>query len=59
MENGDEFQQVSVYGCTKLTLGEDNRIIHQRDYFDMWGDIFNGIPYFHKPYRKFLKKHFG
>jgi len=48
-----------MYGCTKLTLGEDNRIIQQRDYFDMWGDIFNGIPWFHRRYRKFLHKKFG
>jgi hypothetical protein len=25
----------------------------------MWGDIFNGIPYFKKTYRKFMRKHFG
>jgi limonene-1,2-epoxide hydrolase len=48
-----------IYGCTKLTIGEDNRIIHQRDYFDMWGDIFNAIPWFHRMYRKFLHKKFG
>ena len=54
-----KYPSTPVFGCTKLTLGEDNRIIHQRDYFDLWGDIFNGIPYFHKPYRKFLRKHFG
>ena len=29
----------ALYGCTKLTLGEDNRIITQRDYFDLWGTI--------------------
>lgn len=33
-----------VYGCTKLTLGDDGRIIEQRDYFDLWGDMINGIP---------------
>jgi len=31
----------------------------KRDYFDMWGDIFNGIPYFRRPYRKFMRRHFG
>lgn len=55
----NKYPPTPLYGCSKLTIGEDNRIIHQRDYFDMWGDIFNNIPYFHKPYRKFLKKHFG
>jgi limonene-1,2-epoxide hydrolase len=54
-----KYPSTPMYGCTKLTLGEDGRIIHQRDYFDMWGDIFNNIPYFKKPYRKFLRNKFG
>lgn len=54
-----KYPTTPVYGSTKLTLGEDGRIIHQRDYFDMWGDIFNNIPYFKRPYRRFLHKHFG
>ena len=49
----------SIFGATKITIAEDNRIIHQRDYFDLWGDIFNNIPYFHKPYRRFMKRYFG
>jgi len=48
-----------LYGSTKLTLHEDGRIIAQRDYFDLWGDIFNGIPYFKKSYRKFMHRVFG
>ena len=48
-----------VYGCTKLTLGDDGRIIEQRDYFDLWGDIFNGIPYFRRTYRRFMRRYFG
>ena len=55
----NKYPPTPVYGCTKLTLGADNKIIHQRDYFDMWGDIFNGIPYFRRIYRKFLHRHFG
>jgi limonene-1,2-epoxide hydrolase len=55
----NKYPPTPVYGCTTLTIGEDNRIIYQRDYFDLWGDIFNGIPYFKRSYRKFLKKHFG
>jgi limonene-1,2-epoxide hydrolase len=55
----NNYPPTPVYGCTKLTLDADNLIIHQRDYFDLWGDIFNGIPYFRKPYRKFLRRHFG
>ena len=55
----NKYPSTPVFGCTKLTFGEDGRIIHQRDYFDLWGDIFNGIPYFRRTYRKFLRKHFG
>ena len=54
-----KFPSTPVYGCSKLTFADDHRIIHQRDYFDMWGDIFNGIPRFKPMYRKFLKKRFG
>jgi limonene-1,2-epoxide hydrolase len=53
------FPSTPVYGCTKLTLHEDGRIIGQRDYFDLWGDIFNGIPYFKGPYRRFMSRKFG
>jgi limonene-1,2-epoxide hydrolase len=48
-----------IFGATKLTIHADGRIIEQRDYYDLWGDIFNGIPVFHKPYRKFMRKFFG
>jgi hypothetical protein len=54
-----KYPPTPVFGCTKLTLDENNLIIYQRDYFDMWGDIFNGIWYFRKPYRRFIHKHFG
>lgn len=55
----NKYPSTPVFGCTRLKLGDDHRIIHQRDYFDLWGDIFNGIPYFRGPYRRFLRKHFG
>jgi limonene-1,2-epoxide hydrolase len=48
-----------MYGSTRLTLHEDGRIIAQRDYYDLWGDIFNGIPYFKGPYRSFMRRVFG
>ena len=54
-----KFPSTPMFGCTKLTFGEDNRIVKQRDYYDLWGDIFNGIPWFHRPYRKFMQKYFG
>jgi len=54
-----KFPSTPMYGCTKLTLGEGDQIVHQRDYFDIWGDIFNGIPGFKGLYRKFMHKYFG
>ena len=54
-----KFPSTPMFGCTKLTFGEDNLIVKQRDYYDLWGDIFNGIPWFHRPYRKFMHKYFG
>ena len=48
-----------VYGCTRLTLGPDGRIIEQRDYFDLWGDVFNGIPGWRRIYRRFMRRLFG
>ncbi|MFO7636681.1 MAG: nuclear transport factor 2 family protein [Clostridia bacterium] len=48
-----------IYGSTRLTLHEDGRIIEQRDYYDLWGDIYNGIPYFRRFYRWFMRKLFG
>jgi limonene-1,2-epoxide hydrolase len=55
----DRFPSTPVYGCTKLTLHGDGRIIEQRDYYDLWGDIFNGIPFFKGPYRRFMRRKFG
>lgn len=55
----NKFPSTPVYGCTKLTLHEDGRIVDQRDYYDLWGDIFNGIPFFKGPYRRFLRRKFG
>lgn len=48
-----------IYGCTKLVLHEDGRIIEQRDYYDLWGDIFNGVPFFKQSYRSFMRRFFG
>ncbi len=54
-----KFPSTPIYGSTKLTLHEDGRILFQRDYYDLWGDIFNGIPWFKKPYRRFMRRKFG
>ena len=48
-----------LYGLSRLTINEQGRIIEQRDYYDLWGDIFDNIPSFRKRYRKFMKKKFG
>ncbi|MHB1417416.1 MAG: nuclear transport factor 2 family protein [Chloroflexota bacterium] len=48
-----------IYGTTKLTLHPDGRIAEQRDYYDLWGDIINGIPYLKGIYRKFMRRFFG
>ena len=48
-----------VYGLSRLTLNDEGKIIEQRDYYDLWGDIFDNIPRFGKAYRKFMKRKFG
>lgn len=54
-----KYPSTPIYGSTKLTLSEDGLILEQRDYYDLWGDIFNNIPHFNKMYRRFLIKKFG
>jgi len=54
-----KYPNTPMYGSTKLTLSEDGYILEQRDYYDLWGDIFNNIPRFGKMYRRFLIKKFG
>jgi limonene-1,2-epoxide hydrolase len=48
-----------LYGSSRLTLNEDGKITEQRDYYDLWGDIFDNIPRFGKAYRRFIKRKFG
>lgn len=48
-----------LYGSSRLTLNEEGKIAEQRDYYDLWGDIFDNIPRFGKAYRRFLIKKFG
>ena len=54
-----KYPSTPMYGASKLILNEDGRIVSQRDYYDMWGDIFNNIPHWNKIYRRFLKRKFG
>ena len=48
-----------LYGSSRLTLNKEGKITEQRDYYDLWGDIFNNIPRFGKAYRRFLIRKFG
>jgi len=54
-----KYPSTPMYGASKLILNEDGMIVSQRDYYDMWGDIFNNIPHWNKIYRRFLKRKFG
>ena len=48
-----------LYGSSRLTLNEEGKIAEQRDYYDLWGDIFDNIPRFGKAYRRFMRRKFG
>ena len=48
-----------LYGSSRLTLNNEGKITEQRDYYDLWGDIFDNIPRFGKAYRRFMKRKFG
>ncbi len=48
-----------LHGCSKLTLDAAGQIVHQRDYFDLWGDIVNGIGPVKPTYRRFMRRLFG
>jgi hypothetical protein len=48
-----------LYGASRLSINEKGKISEQRDYYDLWGDIFDNIPRFGKAYRRFMKRKFG
>ena len=48
-----------LYGSSRLTINDEGKITEQRDYYDLWGDIFDNIPRFGKAYRRFMKRKFG
>jgi hypothetical protein len=54
-----KYPNTPIYGATKLVLSEEGLIKEQRDYYDLWGDIFNNIPRFGRMYRRFLIRKFG
>jgi hypothetical protein len=53
------FPSTPIYGCTRLTIDGDEMITNQRDYYDLWGDIYNGIPWYRGLYRAFMRRFFG
>ncbi|MEJ2243590.1 MAG: nuclear transport factor 2 family protein [Candidatus Bathyarchaeota archaeon] len=55
----DKYPKSTLFGLSRITLNEDGKIIEQRDYYDLWGDIFDNIQGFGNIYRKFMKKRFG
>lgn len=48
-----------LHGCTKLTLDDQGMIKEQRDYYDLWGDIFDNVPLMKRAYPRFMKRVFG
>ena len=54
-----KYPSTPMFGSSKLTISDDELILQQRDYYDLWGDIFNNIPHWNKMYRRFLIKKFG
>lgn len=48
-----------LHGCTKLTLDDQGLIQEQRDYYDLWGDIFQNVPVMKSAYPKFMRRVFG
>jgi len=54
-----KYPNSTLYGTSRLTLNDSGKIIEQRDYYDLWGDIIDNIPFLAKGYRKFMRKMFG
>jgi hypothetical protein len=53
------FPSSPIYGATRLTFDDDGLISEQRDYYDLWGDIYDGIPFFRRFYHWFMRVFFG
>ncbi len=53
------FPKKPIFGATRLTFNDEGKIIEQRDYYDLWGDIYDGIPIFRRVYRWFMRVFFG
>ena len=53
------FPSAPVEGCSVLTINTEELIVSQRDYYDLWGDIYNRIPLYNRLYRLFMRTFFG
>lgn len=53
------FPKKPIYGSTRLTFDDDGLIVQQRDYYDLWGDIYDEIPGVRRIYRWFMRVFFG
>ncbi|MHB1154694.1 MAG: DUF2358 domain-containing protein [Eubacteriales bacterium] len=53
------FPKKPIYGSTRLTFDNKGLITEQRDYYDLWGDIYDGIPIIKGIYRLFMRVFFG
>jgi len=54
-----KYPESSIFGSSRITLNDAGKIVEQRDYYDLWGDIFDNIPGFGRLYRKFMHRKFG
>ncbi|MBD3350312.1 MAG: DUF2358 domain-containing protein [Candidatus Lokiarchaeota archaeon] len=54
-----KYPNSTMYGASRIKLNNNGKIVDQRDYYDLWGDIFDNMPRFGKRYRKFMRKKFG
>lgn len=52
------FPESSIFGSSRLLL-RDGKVADQRDYYDLWGDIYDNIPLWHRFYRAFMRWAFG
>lgn len=53
-----KYPKTSLFGLSRVTLNE-GKIVEQRDYYDLWGDILDNVKFLAKGYRKLMKRWFG
>ena len=53
------YPESSIFGASRITLDDAGKIIEQRDYYDLWGDIFDNVPGLSRLYRAFMHSKFG